>query len=47
MIRLKPKGSGTILHLEHTAFPNKKVRDETGQAWPLVLEQQERALSVV
>lgn len=44
-VRLEPKGSGTILHLEHAGFPNEKFRDETGEAWPLVLEHQERVLA--
>jgi uncharacterized protein YndB with AHSA1/START domain len=44
-VRLEPMGSGTLLHLEHAGFPSQKLRDETGEAWPAVLEQQERALS--
>jgi uncharacterized protein YndB with AHSA1/START domain len=44
-VRLEPKGSGTLLHLDHAGFPNEKFRDETGEAWPVVLEQQERTLS--
>jgi uncharacterized protein YndB with AHSA1/START domain len=44
-VRLNPKGSGALLYLSHTGFPNDKFRDETGTAWPLVLEQQDRAVS--
>jgi uncharacterized protein YndB with AHSA1/START domain len=43
-VRLEPRGSGTLLHLSHTDFPNEQFRDETGQAWPAVLEQQDRAV---
>jgi uncharacterized protein YndB with AHSA1/START domain len=44
-VRLEPQETGTLLHLRHAGFPNEKFRDETGQAWPAVLAQQDRALS--
>ena len=44
-VELAAQGTGTHLHLTHTGFPNEKSRDQHAQAWPVVLEQQNRQLT--
>ena len=43
-VELKPQGNGTHLRLTHAGFPNEKSRDQHAQAWPMVLEQQNKQL---
>ncbi|MBV9772560.1 MAG: SRPBCC domain-containing protein [Gemmatimonadetes bacterium] len=46
-VELAPHGSGTRLRLTHAGFPDEESRDGHGQAWPMVLEQQERKLKAI
>ncbi|GGB69992.1 SRPBCC family protein [Fictibacillus barbaricus] len=43
-VELQPKGNGTQLTLTHTGFPDEESRDQHKQAWPLVLEQQDKRM---
>jgi uncharacterized protein YndB with AHSA1/START domain len=36
-VELAPHGSGTLLRLEHTGFPDEESRDRHREAWPKVL----------
>lgn len=43
-VRLAPSGQGTELTLTHDGFVTEAARDGHAQAWPFVLEQQEKKL---
>ena len=43
-VELQPKGNGTQLTLTHTGFLDEESRDQHKQAWPLVLEQQDKRM---
>lgn len=43
-LELTPEGTGTRLRLTHAGFPDYEPRDRHQQAWPMVLDQMERAL---
>jgi uncharacterized protein YndB with AHSA1/START domain len=44
-VELTPNGSGTHIHLTHAGFPDAESRDAHLQAWPMVLQQQNKQLS--
>jgi len=43
-VELAPSDSGTLLRLRHEGFASREACDKHAQAWPMVLEQQERRL---
>jgi uncharacterized protein YndB with AHSA1/START domain len=43
-VALTPDGQGTLLTLTHAGFATAAARDQHEQAWPLVLEQLDRAI---
>ena len=43
-LELMPEGAGSWLRLTHAGFPDYEPRDRHAQAWPMVLDQMERAL---
>jgi uncharacterized protein YndB with AHSA1/START domain len=44
-VELTPLAAGTSLRLTHAGFADKASKDRHEQAWPLVLEQLEKALT--
>ncbi len=44
-VEFTPTDKGTLTRLTHAGFYDQKARDQHEEAWPLVLEQQDRALS--
>jgi uncharacterized protein YndB with AHSA1/START domain len=44
-VELTPMVGGTLTRLTHAGFYDEKARDQHEAAWPVVLEQQDRALS--
>ena len=44
-VELTPQGKGTHLRLTHAGFPDAESRDGHAQAWPMVLEQQNKQLT--
>jgi uncharacterized protein YndB with AHSA1/START domain len=42
-VTLEPDQDGTRLHLSHVGFPTQKLAQRHVEAWPLVLEQLDRA----
>ena len=44
-VELTPQGTGTHLRLTHAGFADEKSRDAHAQAWPMVLEQQNKQLA--
>ena len=44
-VELTPMVGGTLTRLTHAGFYDEKSRDQHEAAWPVVLEQQDRALS--
>lgn len=44
-VEFTPTDGGTLIRLTHAGFYDQKARDQHEEAWPLVLEQQDRALS--
>jgi uncharacterized protein YndB with AHSA1/START domain len=43
-VTLNKKGDGTQLRLVHAGFPNEEAKKRHEQAWPLVLEQLDKAV---
>ncbi|WP_246281834.1 SRPBCC family protein [Fodinicola acaciae] len=43
-VTFTPEADGTRVRLRHAGFPREELRDGHRDAWPLVLEQQEKAL---
>jgi len=44
-VRFAADGEGTRLSLTHSGFPTEDLRDRHDEAWPNVLEHQEKVLS--
>ena len=45
-IELTPAANGTLLRLTHAGFPHAQSRDRHEQAWPIVLNEMEKRLSI-
>jgi len=45
-VELTPQGSGTLLRLTHAGFPDEASRLRHQQAWPVVMADLDRCLSI-
>jgi uncharacterized protein YndB with AHSA1/START domain len=44
-VELRPRGQGTLLHLEHAGFPSEALCQRHREAWPTVLAHLDAVLS--
>jgi uncharacterized protein YndB with AHSA1/START domain len=45
-VEFEPRGTGTVVHLTHRGFPDDESRNQHEEAWPKVLAQLDKFMTV-